>query len=78
MKCAICKEEIIDIAYCELNCSIVIQDKENKQPLIFTSPEQRGFYSTKIYLHDNCFISLIGTKTNLKLEGGLCLIPVSQ
>ena len=78
MVCSICKKEIEDIAFVELTPNIVQQKVEEKEPIIFTSPQQRSYYSTVIRCHDRCFISLIGTKTNLRLEGGLGLIDVSS
>ena len=77
MQCNICKQEITDTAYIEVGASIVIQN-EIKEPIIFSSPAQRGYYNAKIYLHDKCWISLIGTKTKCKIDGGFGIIPVSQ
>jgi len=78
MDCSICRKPILDVAYIELMPSIVIQNVDLKEPIIFSSPQQRSYYSTKLILHDSCFISLIGTNTKLEIKGGLGLIPVSQ
>lgn len=78
MNCSLCKKTIEDNAYIELSPNIVIQNPDLKEPLVFSSPVQRSYYSTKLYLHDNCFIQLIGTKTKLDLKGGMGLIEVSQ
>ena len=78
MNCSLCHNEITDPAYVELNPSIIIQDPKLKEPVLYSSPDIRSYYATKINLHDRCFVSLIGTHTNLRLEGGLGLIPVSQ
>ena len=78
MECNICGEEIVDVAYCELSCSIVIQNPDNQEPLVFSSPTQRSYYNAKIIMHDKCWIKLVGTKSGLKLEDGLGIIPVSQ
>lgn len=78
MICSICKQEIVDNAFVELSPTIVIQNKELKEPIIFSSPSQRSHYSTKVILHDNCYIALIGTRTKLEIKGGLGLIDVSS
>ena len=77
-KCSLCGKEIEDVALIELTPSIVIQNPDLKEPIVYNSPQQRSYYATKIILHDRCFIVLCGTRTALKLEGGLGLIPVSQ
>jgi len=78
MKCSICGEEIVDVAFIEISAYIVKQDPNNQDPIIFYSPDHRAYYGVKIPMHDRCWIKLIGTKTGLKLEGGLGLIPVSE
>jgi len=78
MICSLCKKEIEDIAFIELSPAIVQQKIVEKEPIIFTSPQQRSYYSTVIRLHDKCFISLCGTKTSLEIKGGLGLIDVSS
>lgn len=78
MKCSICHESITDVAYIEVGATIVKQDPSNQEPIVFQSPEIRSYYNTKIYLHDRCWISLCGTNTNCKIEGGLGIIPVNQ
>lgn len=78
MICNICKTEITDTAYIEVGATIVKQDVTNQDPLVFQSPAIRSYYNAKIYLHDNCWIKLLGTKTSLELKGGLGIIPVSQ
>lgn len=78
MQCNICKNEITDICYIEVGATIVKQDITNQEPILFQSPALRSYYNVKIYCHDRCWISLIGSRTNFKLEGGLGIIPVSQ
>lgn len=78
MVCNICKTEITDVAYVEVGATIVRQNVNNQEPLIFQSPAIRSYYNVKIYCHDRCWISLIGHNTKIKIEGGLDLIPVNQ
>ena len=78
MKCNLCSTEVTDVCYIELGASIIKQDLTNSEPILFASPAIRSYYNAKIYLHDRCFIKLMGTNTGLKLDDGLHIIPVSQ
>lgn len=59
MNCHKCSKSIEDKAYVEVGGIIVIQDKDNQEPLVFSSPAQRSYYNTKLYMHDNCWIQLL-------------------
>ena len=78
MKCNLCGAELTDVAYIEIGATIVKQDVNNQEPIIFQSPAIRSYYNAKINCHDRCWVSLCGTGTKCEIKGGLGIIPVSQ